>query len=383
VYWRPEDSLGSNAQERRTGVVVAGPGSSLTIPGIIVSEIVRAIAKTSRVTRIEVDVAADFMAGLHRASSLAAAHEVNAGADINRHRAPNIPRLRARAFRDLIGPDVGTAIAYAWPGIDNSWIRQFLQIAKASGASTTVVCASLPASNPVKPVALADILYQADRVYVGDVADAAELTQVFGSRGPEVEARKALSLRGRSGRTTDRQITAFLPKNNGGSLATVLSAFDAIPEAWISDYQLHVVMRYTGDVMPDMVAGSYHSDNVRLIGDDISAAELEELCMTSSALSVADPAIDSRAFSSAVDSGIATVVLTDSTVPTVGRGYVGGLLADLRSPSSVHVAFNHALRLEGLQFPSPDAWDRLARRLVPVTSDHSSLEVREPVTHDQ
>jgi hypothetical protein len=383
VYWRPEDSLGSSVQECRTGVVVAGPGSSLTIPGIIVSEIVRSLAKTSHVTRIEVDVAADFMAGLHRASSLATAHDVHTGANIDRHRAPNIPRLRGRAFRDLIGADVGTAIAYAWPGIDNSWIRQFLQIAKAAGASTTVVCASLPASNPVKPVSLADIMYQADRVYVGDIADAAELTQVFGSRGPEVEARKALSLRGRSGRTTDRQITTFLPKNNGGSLATVLSAFDAIPEAWISDYQLHVVMRYTGDAMPDMVAGSYHSDNVRLIGDDISANELEELCMTSSALSVADPAIDSRAFSSAVDSGIATVVLTDSTLPMVGRGYVGGLLADLRSPSSVLVAFNHALRLEGLQFPSPDAWDRLARRLVPAGRESSSLNVLEPVTHEQ
>jgi hypothetical protein len=382
VYWRPEDSLSNSVQEYRTGVVVAGPGSSLTIPGIIVSEIVRALAKTSHVTRIEVDVASDFMAGLHRASSLATAHDVHTSANIDRHRAPNNPRLRARAFKDLVGPDVGTAIAYAWPGIDNTWIRQFLQVAKASGASTTVICASLPASNPVRPIALAEILYQADRVYVGDIADAAELAQVFGSRGPNVEARKALSLRGRSGRSTDRQITAFLPKNNGGSLSTVLSAFDAIPEAWISDYQLHVVMRYTGDAVPDMVASSYHSDNVRLIGDDITAADLDELVSTSSALSVAEPALDSRAFSSAVDSGIATVVLTDSTLPMVGRGYVGGLLADLRSPSSVHVAFNHALRLEELQFPSPDAWDRLARRLTPAARDSSPLNILEPAAND-
>jgi len=382
VYWRPDDSLSNNVQEYRTGVVVAGPGSSLTIPGIIVSEIVRALAKTSRVIRIEVDVAADFMAGLHRAPSLATAHDVHTGVNIERHRAPNIPRLRSRAFRDLIGPNVETAIAYAWPGIDNSWIRQFLQVAKAAGASTTVICASLPASNPVRPISLAEILYQADRVYVGDIVDATELAQAFGARGPQIEARKALSLRGRSSRSTDRQITAFLPKDSGGSLATVLSAFDAIPEAWISDYQLHVIMRYTGDSLPDMVAGSYHSDNVRLIGEDVSASELEELCMTSSALSIADPAIDSRAFSSAVDSGIATVVLTDSTLPMVGRGYVGGLLADLRSPSSVHVAFNHALRLEELQFPSPEAWDRLARRLTPAARDSTPFNVLEPVVND-
>jgi len=382
VFWRPEDSLSNSVQEYRTGVVVAGPGSSLTIPGIIVSEVVRSLAKTSRVTRIEVDVASDFMAGLHRAPSLATAHDVHASANIDRHRAPNNPRLRARAFRDLIGPDVGTAIAYAWPGIDNSWIRQFLQVTKATGASTTVICASLPASNPARPISLAEILYQADRVYVGDIADAAELMQVFGSRGPSVEARKALSLRGRSSRSTDRQITSFLPKNNGGSLSTVLSAFDAIPEAWISDYQLRVIMRYTGDAMPDMVASSYHAENVRLIGEDISAGDLEELCSTSSALSVADPAIDSRAFSSAVDSGIATVVLTDSTLPMVGLGYVGGLLADLRSPSSVHVAINHALRLEELQFPSPDAWDRLARRLTPAARESSTLNILEPVAND-
>jgi hypothetical protein len=162
----------------------------------------------------------------------------------------------------------------------------------------------------------------------------------------------------------------------------VLSAFDAIPEAWISDYQLRVIMRYTGDSMPDMVASSYHSENVRLIGEDISAGDLEELCSTSSALSVADPAIDSRAFSSAVDSGIATVVLTDSTLPMVGLGYVGGLLADLRSPSSVHVAINHALRLEELQFPSPDAWDRLARRLTPAARESSTLNILEPVAND-
>ena len=80
-------------------------------------------------------------------------------------------------------------------------------------------------------------------------------------------------------------------------------------------------------------------------------------------LGVADPTADSRAFSAAMDFGIATVVLSSSSVPEVGKGYVGGLLADLAHPASVHVALRHALRLAELSFPSPDAWDELALRL--------------------
>jgi hypothetical protein len=50
-------------------------------------------------------------------------------------------------------------------------------------------------------------------------------------------------------------------------------------------------------------------------------------------------------------------------LPEVGRSYVGGLLADLTHPASVHVALIHALRLAELSFPNPDAWDELAQRL--------------------
>jgi hypothetical protein len=148
-------------------------------------------------------------------------------------------------------------------------------------------------------------------------------------------------------------------------LFSLLAAFDAIPEAWIEGYQLRVVMRNSDSVVPAMVANSYHFDHVRLISEDISALDFEKLCSTSSALIVADPALDSRAFSTAVNCGIATVVLSKALLPEAGRGYVGGLLAELGKPASIYVALTHALRLAELRFPTPDMWLALARVIVP------------------
>jgi hypothetical protein len=237
----------------------------------------------------------------------------------------------------------------------------------------------LPESSAADASSIADILYRADHVFVGEVSDAIKLEKVFGSGGPNVESCPALSLRGKRGRTQDRQISAFLPSDDSKALATILSAFDAIPEAWIDRYQLQVLMRHSNERIPEMVSSSYYSDHVRLIGSDLSTNGLEELCFTSSALSVTDPAADSRAFSFAMESGKATVVICDSLMPKVGDGYVGGLLADLGSPSSVNVAFSHALRLEELQFPSPGAWEALARRLNPV---RVAIRLLEPVSND-
>ena len=382
MFWRLEDETTGSGRENRSRVVVVGPGSSLTIPGIIVSEIVRALAKDTKVTRIEVDLAADLMAGLHRAPSLAAAHDTQQSANIDRQRASNNSRIRNQDFRNLITSDVGTAVAYAWPGLDNSWIKPFLLVAAASGATTVVVCESLPKSHQYKVASMAELMYHADRILVGDVADATELAAQFGSHGPIIEAHRALSLGGKGDRPVDRMITAFLPKDDNETLATVLAAFDAIPEAWIADYQLQLIMRYAGQQALDMVSGSYYSNHVSLNGEDISAPDLKRLCTSSSALGVAIPAVDSRAFSTAMDSGVATVVLASTSLPSVGQGYVGGLLAQLSRPASVNVALNHALRLEALRFPSPDAWDDLARRLIPTTPSELSLGSLELVYRD-
>jgi hypothetical protein len=143
-----------------------------------------------------------------------------------------------------------------------------------------------------------------------------------------------------------------------------MAAFDAIPEARINNYNLNVVMRYVGRAVESIVANSYYARHVQLFGDDMSAGDLRELCDTSSALSMADPDLDSRAFSTAISCGIAIVVLAGSKAPAVGRGYVGGLMADGRRPASIYVAMAHAFRLDELGFPSPDSWRELAERII-------------------
>jgi hypothetical protein len=365
VFRRNDEPMGlaHRNDADRTSVVVAGPGRATTIPGIIVSEIVHAVSLTAPVSRIEVDLGLDYTVGLHRAPSLAVAHRADDVAEVSSRRAPDSARFRAQAFRDWLGPDVKTAIAYAWPGIDNSWIKPFVQIARSAGITSVVAIASLPRTTLMRPSSLADTVARADLVLVGDEADAIGLSRALGSGGPLVEAHEALSLSSRDDRGGGHQITAFLRRGSTSTLSSLLAAFDAIPEAWIDEYHLQVVMRHAGQIFPEMIANSYHGDHVRLIGEDLSRSSLDDLCAASSVLGVADPTVDSRAFSAAMDFGIATVVLSSSSVPEVGKGYVGGLLADLAHPASVHVALRHALRLAELSFPSPDAWDELALRL--------------------
>jgi hypothetical protein len=273
-------------------------------------------------------------------------------------------KARKKAFREWIGSDAKVAIAYAWPGIDNEWIREFLQIAKATRVPTVVLCASLPPSREARAVSLVGTLRQADRVVVGDTDEANELVAAFGPYGPEVQTHRALSLTGRSRRLGPQKFTAFLPSKSGETLSALVAAFDAIPEARIKNYDLQVVMRNKECAIARIIANSYHARHVQLFGEDMSAGDLHELCDTSSALSMASPKLDSRAFSIAVDCGIATVVLANSKFPIVGRGYVGGLLADGHDPASIHVAMAHALRLDELGFPSPRAWLELAARII-------------------
>jgi len=345
-------------------IVVAGPSSSLTIPGIIVSQIVHAISENHSVMNIEVDSSSDFDAGLHRTPSLAAAHRAEVSGNVVSYVAPTQPRLRAQAFRGWIPTGARAAIAFAWPGLDNEWISQFLFAARANKTPTMVVCVSLPRSNHDKVIALADVMIGADLVLVGNAKEANSLKKVFSRSGPIVEVHSALSLQGRAEREATHQITAFLPKENYDALATLLTAYDAIPEAWIDSYHLKVVMRSNEDIANQMLRDSYHGEFVHFVGEDLTSTELEGLCRSSSALIIADPAFDSRAFSIAVECGVAVVVLASSQLPDVGRGYVGALLADMNRPVSVHVALTHALRLAELHFPRPDAWMELVNRLL-------------------
>ncbi len=378
MFRRPEDPATRASRTERTRVVVAGPGSSTTIPGIIVSEIVQSIARRAPVLRIEVDLGLDFTVGLHRAPSLAVAHSDETNGGVTVRRAPDSARFRAQAFREWLGDDVATAVAYVWPGIDNSWVKQYLQLARQAGATTVIAIASLPRSARVRAASLADAAARADVVLVGEAFDAAALATNLGASRTRIEVHRALSLANRSASAPRQQITAFLPRDSTTTLSTLLAAFDAIPEAWVHDYHLKVVMRHGGQIFPDMVANSYHANHVQLIGEDLTSPSLEELCASSSVLGVADPGFGSRAFSTAVEFGIATVVLSSQRLPIVGRGYVGGLLADLTHPASVHVALTHALRLAELSFPTPDAWDDLAAKLTGAAAT-SRLRLLEPM----
>ena len=353
----------SDADERC--IVVAGPGTSLTIPGIIVSEVVMGLAASSRVRRIEVDLGIHPTMGLHRAPSLSAAHDVALRFSTQRHRAPRDAQARKKALRQWIGPDAKMALAYAWPGIDNDWIRDFLQVSKTAGVQTVVLCASLPPSRRARAVSLVDTLRGADRVVVGDTSEASELVAAFGPYGPEVQSHRALSLMGRPRRTGPQQFTSFLPSDGVEMLTALMGAFDAIPDSQVNNYSLHVITRYEGSAAKSIVAKSYHARHVQLFGDDMAKDDLRQLCDTSSAVSMAEPQLDSRAFSTAVSCGIATVVFANSkAAPIVGRGYVGGLMADGRQPASIHVAMAHALRLDELGFPDPDAWRELTERVI-------------------
>jgi hypothetical protein len=347
-----------------SSIVVAGPSSSLTIPGIIVSQIVSSLCENNSVVRIDVDSTSDFDAGLHRSQSLAAAHHSNLTNHIVNHRAPNNARLRAQSFNDWIHPGARAAIAIVWPGLDNAWIRQFLAVAKSKDVRSMVMIVSLPRSDMSKLMARAEAMLDADFVLVGNTKEADALASVFGSHGPTIEVHKALSLHGQEERSSIHRITAFLQKDNLETLATLLRAFDAIPEAWIESYRLEIVMRFRGDVAEQMVVDSYHHDFVSLTGTDISTTDLNRLCASSSALIIADPTFDSRAFSIAVECGVAIVVLASTHLPDVGHGYVGALLADMNRPVSVRVALSHALRLAELHFPPPDSWNDLVNHLV-------------------
>jgi hypothetical protein len=330
-----------------------------------------AIAQLTSVIRVDVDLNADLMVGLHRAPSLAAVHNVEK-ANMTRYDAPSNSRLRAQLFQELITPKVTTVIAYAWPGIDNTWIRQLIHAGKSAGALTIIACASLPQPGHARASTLAGILAKADVVIVGDKQESRELTSIYGRSGPVIEAHPALSLDGRSGRQSKERVTAFIPKGDSASLAALLRAFDAIPEAWIDAYQLQVVMRIVDGEAQKAIDESHHRKHVELIGDMMSDVDLYELFASSSALGIASPLRDSRVFSAATKSGIGTVVFDGGRHPEVGHGYVGGLLAHRSRTASLHVAMIHALRHAELQFPSPETWDALAQRVAGVDEREGS-----------
>jgi len=262
----------------RLAIVIAGPGSSITTPRIIVSENAMALARSEPVAGIDVDLSVKPSVGLGRALSLTAAHDVCDDSIVFRQRAPRNTRDGRNAFQSWIAPRVRTAIAYAWPGPDSRWIDQVFQIAKGAGAKTIVICGKLPKSIEAMEVGLVDTIAQADLVLVGDFSEADERAMAVGALGPIVGARRALLLlAGRSRRLSYRKITVFLSKESGGTLSTLLAAFDTIPDARSNDYNFQVVLPCAGQVLPNIVVNGRHSNHVELLGQDMSVADLREL----------------------------------------------------------------------------------------------------------
>lgn len=348
-------------------VVVAGPSSHVTIPGLMTDEVVGVLDAHAQVIKVAVNPSKDYDSGLHRAKSLSANFRPGDVAT-RTFRAPLVARQRRQEFRRYFKERVELAVALAWPGIDNSWIGEFVHVARQAGAQTVVLVVTHPSSGQGAP-SIARELIDSDLVLVGDIMEAMMLSSVLGTKRPVIEVHRALSLTGRDVGNEYKRLSTFLPKDAEQSLLAVLTAFDAIPAGWVDNYDLRIVMRYSGRTIPDHVAASYHSDHVQLIGEDFSSVDMLQIAKDSSAISVADPAFDSRAYATAVDAGVATVVLAGDMVTDVGRGYVGGLLADIKRPTSVYVAHNHALRLSELRFPSPAAWFELAARLGAVVGD--------------
>jgi len=361
-----ENGTALSALRAVSNVVVAGPVSTVTIPGLMTAEVVGALAAYAKVTKVGVNPSKDYDSGLHRARALSANHQVQQVAGSIRQ--PWLNRQRRQEFRQYFKERAELAVALAWPGIDSSWIGEFVHVANQAGARTVVLVVTHPSSSQ-GATQLAREVVDADLVLVGDIMDATLLSATLGSMRPVIEVHRALSLTGRSASEDRKRLTTFLPKDDEQALLSVLTAFDAIPNDWIGNYDLRLIMRYSGRDVPDRVAASFHANRVELISDDLSSAEMARIAADSSAVSVADPTLDSRVYATAVDSGVATVVLAGGMVTDVGRGYVGGLLADLDRPTSVYVAHNHALRLSELRFPSPDAWFELAARLATVVAE--------------
>ena len=355
-HWLPDDS------SRTPSVVVAGPGSDRTIPGLMAAEVVHAVYGFANVTRLEIDPVTHFRSGLHRAPALASLNSY-AGQTVPTYQVQGSKAVHRKAFARHIVPGTSMAIAVSWSTIDANWVGDFVAAAKRANAVSVVLDVSSPNSPSSRMPSLAREVAEADLVLMGDPLDANLLSGLLRSDRPVIETHRGLSLSGRSERPEGHRITAFLPKDDTEGLRNVLTAFDAIPRDWSGDYHLCIVMRHTTEEVPRLLGSSFYADRIQLVDYDLTTRELERLSHDSSAIIIADPAFDSRAYAMAEACGVPTVIVTEGTRPSVGPNYLGGLLADVRHPASIYVAQMHALRLADLNFPTPQVWAELGLRL--------------------
>ncbi len=341
-------------------VVVAGPGSDRTIPGLLTSEVVEAMTSFATVTRLEIDPVRHFHVGLHRATALAARHEYH-GQRVTTWRVET-RRRSTKLFARHFTEETTLAVAVSWPTMATDWIGDFLSAAKKRNIPSLVLVVAGPTSPSSRIAALARDVVDADLVLVGDPFEANLLSALLRSPRPVIETHRALALMGRHEESSTQVVTAFVRPDDRDAIATIIAAFDGTPQSFASRYRFQIVTREGSPAVEELVSQSFYRDQIDVITKDFSTAELGAFCRESSAILIADPSFDSRAYATAELSGVATVVITDEEHPAVGRGYIGGLVADRTRPASVYVAMAHALRLASLNFPTPEMWSELGLR---------------------
>ncbi len=210
----PSEESGRASALRKSGmprVVVAGPSSDVTIPGVMTTAVVGALVAHADVQRVAVNLGKHHDAGLDRARSLTSNRQF---ADLGATPLlkPNVNWQRRPQFTEFFDRDVSLAIALAWPGINCSWIGDFVRVANAAGARTVVLVVSHSTSSQGATL-LAREVTDADLVIVGDVMDANFLGATLGRKHPVIEIHRSLSLTGReSWRRTPRRSAPFYPE---------------------------------------------------------------------------------------------------------------------------------------------------------------------------
>ena len=342
------------APSPKVTLVVAGPGSSVTLPGVLVSEIAQSLADSYEVRRLEMDATQTFGLGLDRAPSLRSIQSVEF--DVVRVPAVLPRRARLRMIeQSLVG--VSAVVTVLWPGIDPTSMAMLGREARLRGIPVAVLLARVDGATAIRDIAAKD-LEGVDLVLTGDTADVTVLKGIV----PAVRAHPALNFAPRPTRAVD-VIVAFIPPEGEDVLRSVVTAFDAIPEAWIERYRLHVITRLPATSLGPIVDASFYREAIELTNSVLDDEQVGDVCSRAAAVMIADPIYESRAFTTSAAAGLPVVLVSSDSLPNVPSGYLGTLVARAGRPVSIHVAMTHALRLAHVAIPNYAGWRGLLDEL--------------------
>ena len=321
---------------------------------MFVSEITHFLANTYQVRRLEMDATQTFGLGLDRAPSLRSIQ--SAEFDVVRIPAVLPRRARLRMVEDAL-TDVSAAVMVLWPGIDPASLAMLSRVARSRGIPFAVLLVRVDGTTALNSIAPRD--FDGARVIIsGDESDTAVLRGI----APVVRVHPALDLVPRSAKGVN-VVVVFVPPDGVDVLRSVVTAFDAIPEAWADNYRLHIITRLPSDSVRHIVDASFYRESIELthavLGDD----EITRVCSQAAVVMIADPIYESRAYQTSADASLPVVLMTSAIVPDVPKGYPGTLVASSNRPVSIHVAMTHALRLAHVAIPNYGSWRSLLDEL--------------------